>query len=206
MKGISNCKNCGIEFSWIRSKKQKLPLFCSLKCKGHTGFRPGGTFRTSEETTEEKLNRMKKNLEKYQEKKLGCWGWKGNIEKNGYARMSVRDIPARHGHVASYLINIGKIPDDLQVNHMCHNRSCTNPDHLYLGTQKENMNDKIRANRQAKGEKNGNSKLTREQVIQIKKELEKNVPISLLCEIYKVSDTQIGNIKNKKQWSHLEIE
>jgi hypothetical protein len=174
-----------------------------MKCRGHTGFTPGGVFRTSNESPTEKLERMSLNFEKHVIKKDGCWDWNGCIEKNGYARMSCRDIPARHAHVVSFLIHKGEIPKGLQVNHLCFKRSCCNPNHLYLGTQQENMRDKINANRQAKGSKNGNSKLTENHVKKIKELLKNNEHPKVLAEMFEVSDTQIRNIQTEKQWSHI---
>jgi len=203
MKGNSFCDTCGVEFGWTRSKNQSTPKYCSMKCRGHTGFIPGGEFRTSNESYDQKLERTKNNYEKHVIKREGCWGWKGSIEKNGYARLSCRDIAFRHAHTASYFFNLGKIKEGNQVNHLCNNRSCSNPLHLYEGTQKENMRDKILSNRQAKGSKNGNSKLCEEDVIKIKYLLENGETTHVIGKLFNISEVQIGNIKNGKQWTHV---
>lgn len=204
MKGLSICEKCDKEFEWIRSEGQVIPRFCSMLCRGHTGFKPGGSFRTYNESEEEKFLRTKKNFEKYVIIKDGCWDWKGCIEKNGYARLSCRDIKVRHAHTASYLIHIGKVPEGFQVNHLCHNRKCSNPLHLYIGTQQDNMRDKILANRQAKGSKNGNSKLTEYDVKKIKQMLKNGEKIKNVSDIFNVSTTQIRNINDLSQWKHIE--
>lgn len=203
MKGNGECEKCKTKFTWVRSKNQSIPRFCSLKCREHTGFIPGGKFRTSSENKEEKYSRMKRNLERLVIKKDGCWEWQGDIENNGYARLSIRDVPARHAHRASYLLYKGEIPEGLQVNHLCHVRSCCNPEHLYLGSQKENMKDKIDLDRQAKGSKNGNSKLTEKQVKEIKILLEKGLTCAQIGKQYEVSGTTILNIKTLRQWRHI---
>ncbi len=205
MKGSSKCEKCGKKFDWIRSNTQIIPRFCSLVCRGHTGFKPGGNFRTSEETQQEKFLRTKINYEKKVIKKEGCWDWKGCIEKNGYARLSCKDIDVRHAHTASYMIYKGIIPEGLQVNHLCNNRKCSNPSHLYVGTQQENMRDKILANRQAKGSKNGNSKLDECQVQKIKTMLKNGEKTSEIAYIFNVSKTQIRNISKHNQWKHIEV-
>lgn len=203
MKYEKICEKCGAGFVQIRGKNQAPPRFCSMKCRGHTGFSPGGNFRTSNESPEEKIQRMRNCFEKHVIRNEDCWGWNGSIEKNGYARMSCRDIPARHAHVASFLLFKGNIPKEKQINHLCLKRHCTNPDHLYLGTQTENMKDKILANRQAKGSKNGNSKLTEDCVKKIKNLLSNGEKASVIAKIFSVTPEQIYNISSGSQWKHI---
>lgn len=70
-------------------------------------------------------------------KRDGCWGWAGCIDKRGYSVFNKDGI--KPAHRLSYLMHKGPIPDGLDVMHMCHNPSCSNPDHLELGTRRENM-------------------------------------------------------------------
>lgn len=75
-----------------------------------------------------------------------CWDWLGSKSDAGYGTygFSVGTVKASH---ISYTINIGRIPDGLQVNHKCNNRLCVNPNHLYAGTQAENVRDITDSNR-----------------------------------------------------------
>lgn len=63
----------------------------------------------------------------------GCWVWLGSKDKDGYSRSS-----CGLGHREFYTYLVGEIPDGLQVDHLCRNRSCVNPEHLELVTPKVN--------------------------------------------------------------------
>jgi hypothetical protein len=207
MKTENICQKCGKFFKRTIANYQNKPKFCSMVCRGHTGFKPGGSFRITECSEHERHQRLLNNFEKLVIKKNGCWDWSGKIEKNGYAKLSCRALlGARHAHRASYLLYKGSIPQGLQINHLCGNRKCSNPDHLYLGTQKQNMNDAVMADHQAKGSKNGNSKLQEDDIKKIKIHLSKGEDISYIASLFGVTKTQIYNIKKNKQWKHVQEE
>jgi hypothetical protein len=80
-----------------------------------------------------------------------CWEWQaGKSNRYGAFKINGRTIGA---HIFSWEIHNGKIPDGLFVCHKCDNPGCVNPDHLFLGTNKDNCDDRDKKKRQAYGEK-----------------------------------------------------
>lgn len=99
--------------------------------------------------------------------KNACWNWTGYCSR-GYGRMTV----AKKGilvHRLAYEVSIGRIPNGLDVLHTCDNPRCVRPSHLFVGNDADNMKDKTSKGRQARGQTHGNSKLTDEQRVEIKR-------------------------------------
>lgn len=76
----------------------------------------------------------------------GCMEWQGFIDKTKYGRISI-DGASRYTHRVSYRLFKGEVPEDLCVCHSCDNPTCVNPDHLWLGTHLENMQDRDKKGR-----------------------------------------------------------
>lgn len=82
----------------------------------------------------------------------GCWIWTGGKFGNGYGAVSLdgRHMPA---HRASYMVNVGPIPEGLWVLHRCDNPPCINPAHLWVGTHSDNAKDCYAKGRGARNER-----------------------------------------------------
>lgn len=74
----------------------------------------------------------------------GCWNWTGTLQKNGYSTFYLQGRTLR-GHRWSYEHYVGTIPDGLEIDHLCRNRKCVNPEHLEPVTAQENSRRAMRS-------------------------------------------------------------
>lgn len=102
---------------------------------------------------------------RYVQKTDRCWLWIGAEQGDGYGRLwNPGPGPRLLGaHRLSWELHRGPIPDGLWVLHRCDNPLCVNPDHLFLGTNADNVKDMIAKGRHLAGARHPNSKLTDDQ-------------------------------------------
>lgn len=139
----------------------------------------------------------------------GCWYWLAATSANGYGYFSVNG-KLQQAHRFSWELHNGLIPrgegyHGACVLHSCDNRACVNPDHLVLGTQKNNMRDCVNKGRQTKlpGQNHGMSKLTEAQVLHIRSRTLSGENQAKLVKEFKVSKASISKIINRKYWKHI---
>ena len=107
----------------------------------------------------------------------GCWIWTACSNGDGYGLIAINSQPSR-AHRVSWSLHKGIIPDGVNVLHKCDNPSCVNPDHLFLGTQQDNVTDMIQKNRHNhRGEANGKAKLNDDKVREIRLHCDKSVTV-----------------------------
>lgn len=135
----------------------------------------------------------------------GCWEWQGAISDTGYGKACIGHQRTMNAHRLAYLLTYGAIPAGLQVCHSCDNRRCVNPEHLFLGTQKDNIRDMIRKgrsrNNQPSGEASSAAKLTWKSVSDIRRRWKQGgITKAALGQQYGISGTQIANILSGRHW------
>jgi len=113
---------------------------------------------------------LQERFNHYTLKALGCWEWQGYGDRYGVLNVKGR---ATKAHRLSWELHYGPIPSKLCVLHSYDNGKCVNPEHLFLGTQKDNIHDAIRKGRAVfpkvlRGEEKSNSKLTEMDILVIR--------------------------------------
>lgn len=136
----------------------------------------------------------------------GCWEWQGS-RRSGYGRMIVgsrtdRTRRSESAHRVSYKLHYGEIPNGMEVCHRCDNPCCVNPDHLFLGTRQDNIDDRESKgrNRPPIGEKNGRAKLTKTDVLEIIERRAQGVSFQKLANEYGVCKKTVQDAVNGKHW------
>lgn len=135
-----------------------------------------------------------------------CWLWKRYTDSDGYGRTKLfYNIFKKTGaHQISWILSGNDIPTGLLIRHKCNNPKCCNPNHLDIGTAKDNALDCINSNRTMIGSKNPSSKLTEKQVREIKSQLSNGKKLGAkLAKQYGVSKVVICDIKHNKTWRHV---
>lgn len=164
----------------------------------------------------------KVRFEKNFRKSTGCWNWTGAVDSGGYGMFRLERKSVRV-HRFMWIIRNGIPKKGLYVCHSCDNRRCINPKHLWLGTCKENIQDMWRKGRgrggisigikngkytkpecTPRGEKNGLAKLTKEDVLAIRKVYKVGyISMSDLAKRFNVDTSNIGYILQRKTWTHV---
>lgn len=129
--------------------------------------------RVSTETVEQRFN--KKYLIN---EHTDCWEWTRSTNNVGYGMFRYRKGLMRTAHRVSYEMHKGPIPDGMIVCHTCDNPKCVNPDHLWLGTRRDNYNDMVAKGR-SKTFVHG-TKLKRDKC----KHCDKEMPVNMLARYH----------------------
>jgi hypothetical protein len=138
-----------------------------------------------------------------------CWEWQGNKDKQGYGRIS-HNYKKVKVHRLAYEVHYAEPLGDLLCCHKCDNPSCVNPNHLYAGTNADNMRDKVERGRQHRpvvdyrGDKSPRSILKEHQVRDIRNLYKLGYTIRKLSGLYPaVKEAAIANIVHNRTWKHL---
>lgn len=140
-----------------------------------------------------------------------CWEWIGSCapvpnhpDRRGHGQIRVdgKCVPA---HVFSWTLHHGPVPPGLYVLHHCDNRPCVRPDHLFLGTKRDNTQDALRKHRLPYGEATSWAKLTEVQVREIRRiAATRELSYCALGRQFNVCDATIRHIVHRRNWKQLE--
>ncbi len=156
----------------------------------------------------------------------GCWEWTGG--GHPYARLKAEGHTRQASHI-SWELAYGPIPSGVQICHHCDNPHCVRPDHLFLGTQRDNLADasakgrlrtrdagnrgnglsgerhpnRIHPERMARGEHHGRAKMTEEGVIEARRLSAEGWTLARLSERYGVLITTLSMIIRRETWQHV---
>jgi hypothetical protein len=138
------------------------------------------------------------------EKTGSCWQWRGCLSDTGYGNFY--DSRRWLAHRYSWDIHVGPIPRGMCVLHHCDNRACVRPDHLFLGTKRQNSQDMVMKGRHRvpslKGSQHGEAKLTERDVLSILRTYKRGNGREL-AKKYDVSPSLISLIVRRKAWTHV---
>jgi hypothetical protein len=133
-----------------------------------------------------------------------CWDWLG-AKVGGYGVLTVKGKPTK-AHRLSWESFYGVIPEGMYVLHKCDNPACANPDHLFLGTNDDNMADMVSKGRQCRGEGQHSARLTEDQVREIRLVYQRRsrvYGVTALSRRYKVPVQIIVRVVKGETWRHV---
>lgn len=155
----------------------------------------------------------------------GCWLWQAGKSSTGYGRVYL-DVRGESSHRIAYALFKSDVPKGLWVLHTCDVPSCVNPDHLYLGTPKDNILDAMNRGRwrggtylhlhpersvlngnkvpRPKGEKHGMAKLRDQQVRDVRDLCATGIPMYKVAKQFNVTQSAIWRIVHHLAWRHIE--
>ena len=146
----------------------------------------------------------------------GCWIWEGMKSHNGYGRFRIRGGKRIPAHRYSYELFKGKIKSGLLVCHSCDNPPCVNPEHLWMGTQKQNIDDMIKKKRggfgsgvdpnsvpKLKGTAHPRAKLTDEKVKKMRQLSKEGLTNRELGRLFNISEYTVSGIILGNEWKHV---
>jgi hypothetical protein len=128
-----------------------------------------------------------------------CKEWQGSFHHTGYGSITVNKKQWL-AHRLLWTIYNGEIPSGMCILHRCDNRSCVNPDHLFLGTRGDNNTDRAEKGRSCRGILHPLSKLTDKLALEV---YQSSLSSRKAAKYYNISPTLVKNIRNKRTWRHI---
>jgi DNA-binding CsgD family transcriptional regulator len=135
----------------------------------------------------------------------GCWEWTASLAGVGYGQLKLPLTRKQiYAHRLSYLMHLGEIPEGQYVLHRCDNPKCVNPEHLWLGTQKDNLQDMKRKDRHLRGERNSSAVLTPSEVRSIRLLCSAgDLSQQRIAKMFGIQQMQVSRIHRRERWAHI---
>jgi predicted DNA-binding protein (UPF0251 family) len=147
-----------------------------------------------------------------------CWMWQGSTLPKGYGMFCMAESRPTPAHRCAWILCRGQIPKGMHVLHRCDQPGCCNPRHLFLGTNRDNIADRVRKGRSAKGRRHWTarhpewvkrgeerplSKLTVRAVRAIRRGLRLGTSQKKLAERFGISRSAVYSVKARRSWRHV---
>lgn len=131
-----------------------------------------------------------------------CWPWTASVNARGYGTFGFEGR-TQSAHRVAYKLSRGEITGSA-VCHTCDNKLCCNPDHLYDGSDADNVRDAVERGQHPRGERHGRAKLTEDDIRAMRRAYNDGVFIKDLADQYGVSDVTAGRVVHRRIWKHVE--
>ena len=148
------------------------------------------------------------------DKLTSCWNFTGALNEKGYGIVGLgsRGSGNDKAHRIVFSHFVSPIPDGLFVCHRCDNPSCCNPDHLFLGTNLDNVRDMVSKKRNSKPPFNDHikgvvhvgHKLNDDKVREMRVLRESGYSLVKLASIFNIADSTVYRICNRESWKHVQ--
>ena len=174
------CSQCGVTFkTWNAQLRRVKNICCSVRCGAYFRHVP-----------------IEQRFWQYVRKTNSCWIWTGATADWGYGTISIRHGVMRGAHRVSWELHYGSMPHAVCVLHKCDNPPCVRPDHLFLGSLKDNTQDMLAKGRHI-------VKLTKDQMEEIRNRYALgNISQDKLGKEFGMSQSSIGRIIRRYYPSH----
>jgi hypothetical protein len=191
MKVRCVCARCGVSFERQPNVLQGgRGRFCSVPCARWAQYR--GT----------EVERFWANVDRRQPDE--CWLWKGALSSTGYGMVGF-DGKRQKAHRIAYRLAVGAIASSGFICHRCDEPRCVNPAHLFEGSHADNVRDMMEKDRQNRGERNGQAKLTERQVKEIRAR-KGTETLRTTAARYGVSAPAVHAIQANRAWRGLTVD